>query len=292
VTRAARDGVLPVDKPVGPTSHDVVAAARRALNERRVGHTGTLDPFASGLLLLCVGRATRISEFLTGLDKSYLATARLGIATDSEDREGEVVAESEGWRQVGPADLEAALQGLTGRILQVPPRFSAKKVDGEAAHRRARRGEDVALDPRPVTVHELEVLDFQPPSLRFRIRCSSGTYVRSVARDLGEALGVGAHLTELRRTAVGPFGVEGALGLEELEQADRVQSAWISPLEALAHLPRLEVDEPREGDLTHGRSVPAPGLPEGGPALAARGSRLVAVGEVRHASFRPRKVFA
>jgi tRNA pseudouridine55 synthase len=209
------------------------------------------------------------------MDKSYVATARLGVATDSEDREGQVVSESDGWRDVRREALDTALASLTGDILQVPPRFSAKKVGGEAAHRRVRRGEDVSLEARPVTVHELEVMDFRPPDVRFRIRCSSGTYVRSVARDLGDALGVGAHLTELRRTSVGRFSVEGALTLD-----------------ALAHLPRVAVDEIGEGALSHGKAVAAPELPDGGPALAARDGRLVAVGEVRDASFRPRKVFA
>jgi len=292
VSAVPRDAVLPLDKPEGPTSHDMVAAVRRALGERRVGHTGTLDPFASGLLLLCVGRATRLAGYLSGMDKTYQAIARLGVATDTEDREGEVVAESEGWRGVTEATVDHALDGLRGDILQRPPRFSAKKVGGEAAHRRARRGEEVRLESVPVTVHELVVTSFEPPEVGLRVRCSSGTYVRSLARDLGEALGVGAHLTRLRRTAVGGFDVTDAVAPDELNDQARVAEAWIDPLRALGHLPRVEVDGAAAVDLGHGRAVPVEGIADGGPTTAAHAGTLVAVGEVRDATFRPRRVFA
>lgn len=288
----ARDAFLPVDKPPGPTSHDVVAAARRALGERRVGHTGTLDPFASGLLLLCVGRATRLAEFVTGMEKRYEAVARLGVATDTLDPEGEVVAASEGWRDLGLSQVEEALAGLRGPILQVPPAYSAKKVAGVAAHRLARRGAAPSLPPQEVTVYALEVSFFRPPEVGLRIRCSSGTYVRALARDLGDALGVGAHLTALRRTAVGPFQVADALALDDLAAPERVASHWVAPLDALAHIPRTQVDEAAVGDLRHGRVVPCPGCPDASPAVAARGDDLVAVGDLSGGRFRPRKVFA
>jgi tRNA pseudouridine55 synthase len=291
VTYRDRDGVLPVDKPEGPTSHDVVAVARRALGERRVGHTGTLDPFASGLLLLCVGRATRLAQFLTDLDKTYEATARLGVTTDTEDREGTELSTSERWNEITLQALEAALGDLRGSILQTPPQFSAKKVGGEVAHRLARRGENVTLEPRSVTVHELDVVGFDPPDVRFRVRCSRGTYVRSLARDLGEALGVGAHLTRLRRTHVGPFSVGSAVTLEGLQDPDRFSRAWIDPLYAVGHLPRLEVGAAEVTELQHGRSVSADGSWDRGPVIAAHGEVLVAVGEVRDERFRPRKVF-
>lgn len=292
MSAVARDAVLPLDKPEGPTSHDVVAVVRRALGERRVGHTGTLDPFASGLLLVCVGRATRLAQYLSGMDKTYEATARLGVATDTEDREGEVVGESEGWRGVTVAEVDAALDGLRGDILQRPPRFSAKKIEGEAAHRRARRGEDVRLESVPVTVHQLVLTSFEPPDVGVRVRCSSGTYVRSLARDLGEALGVGAHLTRLRRTAVGSFGVDDALTPDDLDDHARVAAAWIDPLRALGHLPRVDVDGAAVAHLGHGRAIPVEGIADGGPATAAHEGTLVAVGEVRDATFRPRRVFA
>lgn len=285
------EGVLPVDKPVGPTSHDVVAAARRALQERRIGHTGTLDPFASGLMLLCVGSATRVAEFLTGLDKTYDATAVLGITTDSGDRDGEVTATSNAWRDLTPEALEAAAEGLRGTLLQRPPALSAKKIAGVPAHRRVRRGEDVVLDPREVTVYALDILSFQPPEVLFRVRCSSGTYVRSLARDLGDALGVGGHLTALRRTAVQAFTVDGALTLDALGDPRRVEEALLTPLEAVGHLPRLDVDAAAAGNLSHGRAVEAPDLDDGDPVVAAEGGRLVALGRVRDRVFRPRKVF-
>lgn len=285
-------GILPVDKPEGPTSHDVVASARRALGLRRIGHTGTLDPFASGLMLLCLGGATRLAEFLTGMDKSYQAVVRLGMATDSGDRDGEVLSMSDAWSALGPGDVEAALAGLRGTILQVPPALSAKKVAGVAAHRRVRRGETVSLPPQEVTVHELSVLAFDPPDLRLAVRCSSGTYVRSLARELGTALGVGAHLTGLRRTAVGGFGVEGALAPDALASRDRVTAALLAPLEAVAHLPRLDVTPEAALDLGHGRPVEAGALADAETAVAAAEGRLVAVGAVREGWFRPRKVFA
>lgn len=288
----ARDAVLPVDKPVGPTSHDVVAAARRALGERRIGHTGTLDPFASGLLLLCVGQATRLAEFLTGMDKRYEAVARLGIATDTLDRDGEVVSESEAWRQVSEADIEGALSPLRGAIEQVPPRYSAKKVGGVAAHRLARKGVQVELEPQAVSVHELRVTFYRPPDVGLEIHCSSGTYVRALAADLGEALRVGAHLTSLRRTAVGRFRVEDALGVDDLSVPERLDERWIEPLEALAGLSRVSVDDAEVADLRHGRTVSCADLPDAAPAVAARGDVLVAVGEVRDGRFRPRKVLA
>lgn len=269
----------------------MVAVVRKALGERRIGHTGTLDPFASGLLLLCVGRATRLAQFLTGLDKTYEATARLGVATDSGDRDGTVVSTSAAWCDVTSGALEEAVSGLRGAIRQRPPSLSAKKVRGEAAHRRVRRGEEVELEARPVTVHELDVTAFEPPDVRLRVRCSSGTYVRSLARDMGETLGVGAHLTVLRRTAIGGFGVRRALHPDDLGDAAKLAERWIDPLEALADFPRVEVDAPGVRAIGHGQAVPVPGAADGSPTAAAHNGALVAVGEVRHATFLPRKVF-
>ena len=285
-------GVLPVDKPRGPTSHDVVAVARRALGVRRIGHTGTLDPFASGLLLLCVGEATRLAEFLIGMDKTYEATLRLGVATTSGDPDGEVISTSEAWRDVSPRALESALGAFRGSLEQIPPSLSAKKVGGVPAHRRVRRGEEVVLRPQAVTVHELDVLGFEPPEVRLGIRCSSGTYVRSLARDLGEALLVGAHLTELRRTAVGGFGLGEALSLDDLGVEARVAGAIISPLRAVESLARVWVDPASAVDLGHGRAVGAGDLPDVGIAVAACGAKLVAIGQVRSGRFLPRKVLA
>ncbi|HEX9886287.1 MAG TPA: tRNA pseudouridine(55) synthase TruB [Longimicrobiales bacterium] len=286
-------GVLLVDKPPGPTSHDVVDRARRVLGVRRVGHTGTLDPFASGLLLLCVGPATRLSEYLTGLDKEYRATARMGVATDTDDVDGEVVARADDVGDLDGAAVEAALERFRGPIEQRPPAFSAKKVAGVAAHRRARRGETVHLEPVSVDIHELELEDLRLPDVLLRVLCSSGTYVRALARDLGEELGVGAHLTALRRTAVGSFRVEDAVGLAELEAA-RAPLRWVGLPEALAHLPRMCVGGEEADRLTHGQRIQVTAdLPEdGGPVAVIHEGRLVAVGEVDGGELCPRKVFA
>jgi tRNA pseudouridine55 synthase len=287
--------VLLVDKPEGPTSHDVVAAARRALGMPRVGHTGTLDPFASGLLLLVVGPATRLSTFLTGMDKSYRAEVRLGVTTDTLDREGVVVAESEGWESLDEAALESALERLRGPLLQRPPAYSAKKVAGEAAHRKARRGEPVRLEPVRVTVHELRLDRLDPPRVELAVRCSSGTYVRALARDLGEALGVGGHLTALRRTAVGPFRVEDAVPPEAL--ADELASGALRTPEAAleaAGVALVEVEPAAVERLARGQTVDAPAAAgsTGARVVAAVDAMgLVAIVELVEGTLQPRKVF-
>jgi tRNA pseudouridine55 synthase len=285
------DFVLPVDKPEGPTSHDVVRAVRRSLGQRRVGHTGTLDPFASGLLLVCVGRATRLAEYLSGLDKTYEAVARLGETTDTLDREGRVAERREGWVALGRARIEEALDTLRGGLQQVPPAFSAKKVGGEAAHYKARRGEQVELAPVSVTVHALELTSLHLPLVGLRVRCSSGTYVRALARDLGEALGVGAHLVALRRTAIGTFGVESAIGLDDLDDHGVVRAAAIEPLDALAHLPTYTADAAEADRLQHGRALEVDGAPQGMVAVAHAGA-LLAIGESEGGVLRSCKVFA
>ena len=289
-------GVIPVDKPTGPTSHDVVAVARRALGTPRVGHTGTLDPLATGLLLLCVGPATRLVQFLIGLPKDYVARVRLGVRTTTDDPEGDVEATSEGWRELDPGTLDAALGALRGQSWQTPPRFSAKKIGGEAAHYRARRGETVALAPVEVDVLDLELLEWQPPDLELRVRCSSGTYVRALARDLGEALGTGAHLSALRRTAIGKFRVEGAVPPAALCDPSLVERAWITPAAAVAHLPWVEVGPEDVARLSQGQAVTvavpaASGTPPYGPVAVLRGRALVAVAEREGERLRPRKVF-
>jgi tRNA pseudouridine55 synthase len=295
---AGPGGLLPVDKPEGPTSHDIVQHARRALGLRKIGHAGTLDPFASGLLLLCIGAATRLVEFLSDLDKEYLAEAVLGTETDTHDREGEVVRRTPLPEGLGPAEVERALAGFRGELLQRPPRYSAKKVGGEAAHRRVRRGEEVELPAARVTVHRIELVESDLPRIRLRVRCSTGTYVRALARDLGAALGVGAHLSSLRRTRIGPFRVEDALPVEALGEAERVRAVWVSPLEAVAHLPRVRISPAEARLLSAGRAIPlagppdGAGPPEGVPLAMALGDRLLAVGERTGASVRPRKVFA
>jgi tRNA pseudouridine55 synthase len=248
-------GILPVDKPEGPTSHDIVARARRVLRQRRIGHTGTLDPFASGLLLLCLGPATRLAEYLTALPKSYRAVLRLGQTTDTDDATGKVIAESDAWTTVTEAALRAALAGQTGELDQLPPVYSAKKVDGERAYAAARRGDPVQRLPVRVTVYAADLIRFDPPFAEITVDCSSGTYIRSIARDVGEALGVGAHLTALRRTRVGRFAVEDAVTMDGLEDGSVASAALLPPGAALAHLTAATVDE--EGIRTLGQSRPA-----------------------------------
>lgn len=287
--------VLPVDKPVGPTSHDVVAAARRALRTRQVGHTGTLDPFASGLLLVCVGPATRLAEYLTVLPKTYRAVMRLGEATDTDDHTGEVLSRSDAWRDVSGADVRAALARQVGTVEQLPPRFSAKKVEGERMYAAARRGEEVERTPVRVTIHRIEVLAVRLPEVEFEVECGSGTYVRAIARDAGEALGTGGHLTALRRTRVGAHPVDGAVPMDALGDEERVLGALLEPAAAVAHLPRVAVDAAGAALLAHGRALPAGdgALPEGEPlALVSEAGALLAVGERTGSVVRPRKVFA
>ena len=286
------DGVLPVDKPVGPTSHDAVARVRRALNTRQVGHTGTLDPFASGLLLVCVGAATRLAEYLTGMPKTYVATLRLGEATDTDDLTGEVVAASDGWHAVSAEAIEAALTAQVGTILQVPPAYSAKKVDGERMYAAARRGEEVVRTAVPVTIYAIRVLRIALPEVEFEVECGAGTYIRAIARDVGMALGVGGHLRALRRTRSGPHAVEAAVPLDALGDADRVRAAMLTPLQAVAHLPRVEVDGDGIAALRHGRAVPAAAdTPGDGPVAIAAAGELLAIGARDGDWVRPRKVF-
>jgi tRNA pseudouridine55 synthase len=283
-------GFLPVDKPAGPTSHDIVALARRGLGERRIGHTGTLDPFATGLLLLCVGAATRLAEYLAGLDKSYEATARLGIVTDTLDGTGEAVRTNEAWTGLGEAEVRAAFEGQVGPRRQLPPAYSAKKIAGRRAYALARAGEDVAPAAVDVQIFSLSVVAVDPPYVRFNLRCSSGTYVRAVARDAGETLGVGAHLTQLRRTAIGGFTTDRAIPVDRLADPTAVASALVPPLEGLSHLPAIHLDAGAAEDIRHGRAIGAPdGAPRGMVVLAMNGA-VVAMADSDGARLRPRKV--
>jgi tRNA pseudouridine55 synthase len=290
---ASIEGVLPVDKPVGPTSHDIVAAARRALRTRRVGHTGTLDPFASGLLLLCSARATRIAEYLSGMDKSYRAVVRLGVATDTDDHTGAVIGTADA-AAVERTAVEGVLAGLRGAIMQVPPAYSAKKRGGERAYAAARSGRVLVLDPVAVEIYELEILAFEPPLLTLHVRCSSGTYIRAIARDIGRSLGMGAHLSALRRTAIGTFSVEDALPADSLTDHAAVLRSLLSPVQAIAALnamPIVQLDAADIAAIRHGRAITAAGAARGTVALVARGE-LIAIADAGDDDVRPRKVFA
>jgi tRNA pseudouridine55 synthase len=244
-------GLVVVDKPGGMTSHDVVARVRRLAGTRKVGHAGTLDPMATGVLVLGVDRATRLLGHLTLTDKRYDATIRLGITTTTEDAEGEV-AETRPTDDLTEDAVRAALATFVGEIDQVPSAVSAVKVDGKRAYARVRAGEDVDLPARRITIHSLEVTAVELPTVEVAVHCSSGTFVRALARDLGAALGVGGHLTALRRTSVGPFRLEGARTLDAL--ADDFTMTPIAEA-ARASFPVRDLDEAQAADVRFGRRL-------------------------------------
>jgi tRNA pseudouridine55 synthase len=293
VSFVGSDGaVLRVDKPTGPTSHDMVSRVRRALGIKRVGHTGTLDPFATGLMVICVGPATRLSEYLTGLSKTYDATLMLGQETTTLDPEGEIVAHDEAWRDVTRGDLEMAAASFVGSIQQTPPAFSAKKIDGERAYRKARRGEEVALPANEVVIHSMEVTRFDPPEVDFRCTCSSGTYVRVLGRDLARAVGSIGYLTQLRRTTIGVLSVDGSVSGDDLIPGGSIpDEAWLTPVDALVGMERVEIDAAAAARLRMGQQVEWVGTPDAEPLLMTLGGRLVAVGGSRAGRLKPSKVF-
>ncbi len=286
-------GVLNVDKPAGWTSHDVVGRVRRLAGLRQVGHGGTLDPMATGVLLLCLGRATRLLEYLSGQPKTYLARITLGATTDTYDAEGEVV-EQRPVPALTHEHLQAALDAFRGEIMQRPPAYSALKRDGVALYKRARAGETVEVEPRPVTVYELTLLGFDGQNLLVRIHCGAGTYVRSIAHDLGQALGCGGHLSALQRTAVGSFTVESAATLEQLAEPGALAAALLPPDAAVAHLPRLDVSEAEAARLLHGQAIAAAALESAGPARAYTADQRflgIVTCEPQRQVVRPQKMF-
>lgn len=279
---AVRSGLLVVDKPAGLTSHGVVARVRRLAHTRKVGHAGTLDPMATGVLLVGLGRATRLLGHLALTEKTYAATLRLGAVTTTDDAEGDVVSTGDVDR-VGEEDVRAALRRFVGELQQVPSAVSAVKVGGRRAHERVRAGEDVRLTARRVTIHELQVEDLRRAADHLDVdvvlRCSSGTYVRAVARDLGVVLGVGGHVAALRRTAIGPVGLGEATPLADLEATDRLP---VVPLrEAVTRFfPVVHVDEAAARDVAYGRFVDLPppsAAPTAAPGPATTDNRPVAV---------------
>lgn len=236
-------GVLLVDKPLGPTSFDVVRRVRRALKVKAAGHTGTLDPAASGLLPVCLGDATRIATFLTDGDKEYEGVVRFGATTDTLDAAGEILEQRDASHLTLDA-VEAAVAAMLGPSLQAPPMYSARRVDGKRLHQLAREGVEVEREARPIVIHAIELLSFAPPEATIRVRASKGTYIRVIAQDLGEALGCGAHLAALRRTGSGNFQVADALPLERVEEApDEARARLLTVEQALSFLPALQLDE-------------------------------------------------
>jgi tRNA pseudouridine55 synthase len=250
-------GILNVNKPRGPTSHDIVALVRRLSGERKVGHGGTLDPLASGVLIICLGQATRITEYVMELTKVYRATLRLGVATDTLDSEGKVVATSPP-PAIGAQEMRSVLDEFVGEVELVPPAYSAVKVDGQPAYKLARRGSPPQLPARLSRVYRIELLRLELPELDVEVECARGTYVRALAAAIGQRLGCGAHVARLTRTAVGPFTLDTAMEPGELERRIRAGD-WkdlLQPLDSgLANLPAMTVDIEDEKDLRHGQAV-------------------------------------
>lgn len=266
------NGALIIDKPAGITSHDVVNRVRKTIGERRVGHTGTLDPFATGVLVILVGRATRLAQFLTGAEKEYEAVIRLGLATDSGDITGAPLTSvtAENLQGLNPENIESALSLLRGEIDQIPPMYSAKKIGGRKLYELARKGEEVAREPVRITVHKFEAIPadaLQPKQnsdgtcdIKVRVVCSAGTYIRTLAEDLGKHLGVGAHLVELRRTRAGTFRIEEAITLEqlaELSESKLAESKVIPPDMILSHLPAIDLTADEVTRTIHGIDLSA-----------------------------------
>ena len=277
----AAEGLLLVDKPGGMTSHDVVDVVRRALHTRKVGHAGTLDPMATGLLVLGVGRATRLLRFLGALPKTYQGTLRLGVETTTLDADGEVIRESA--VDADEAAVRSAMTALVGESVQRPPAYSAVKVGGRKLYEAARAGVELEAEPRPIRIEAFDLLSFASPDAAFRVTCSSGTYVRVLAADVGAALSCGAHLVALRRTAIGPFLVADA------SPPDR--PAFRPIADAVGHLPRLDLDPDEAVAASHGRPLGPAGL--AGPyAVFDPDGRLIGVYEDDGARARPQVILA
>jgi tRNA pseudouridine55 synthase len=271
-------GFLVMDKPGGMTSRDVVNRALGWFPRRtKLGHTGTLDPLATGVLVLAVGAGTRLTEYVQDMDKTYRTSLVLGATSTTDDADGTLTAVSGSQPPDRPA-VERLSAALVGAIEQVPPAFSAAKVSGQRAYDKARRGEEVDLRPRPVQVYAIDILDYAYPRLDLEVRCGKGTYIRSLARDLGQQLGCGAYVRTLRRTRIGPFAADEGIGLDSDTASAR---ARLLPLAAgLAQLPRLVVDATAKDRLCHGQSAAVQACASGNVALFDTTGRLIGVGAV------------
>ncbi len=286
-------GLLLVDKPAGMTSHDVVSRVRRLARTRQVGHTGTLDPDATGLLPVAIGICTRLVPFLLLDEKGYDFTMRLGEQTQTDDASGSVIAQAP-WSHVTPEALREALAGFRGELMQQPPRYSAIRIDGKRAYAMAREGEDFELEARPVTVHELTLRSMALPDASLHMRCGSGTYVRSLVRDLGLALQTRAHTVSIRRTQVGPFMLEEAMALDDLLEAgpDRLHERLLPPAAMLRGAPVHVADDAQVEALGYGKSLPYEGPPATVVGIVDRQGSLVALGEsTGQGVLKPRRVF-
>lgn len=285
--RKAMDGVVVVDKPCGPTSHDVVSQVRRLL-QTKAGHTGTLDPLATGVLPLVLGQATRLSQYLQGMDKEYRAVIRLGRTTDTGDREGETLQEQP-LTPVTDSEARRILSRFQGEIEQRAPLYSAVKVKGKRLYKLARQGKKPERPLRRVKIHSIELLQRSAERWTVLVNCSAGTYIRTLAEDVGEELGCGAHIEDLRRTRSGPFALEHSVPLEDV--ASNWEKAFVPMQELLPELPALELDSAQAARVRHGNEVILPNrLPSGLCRLLHRG-RLLALADCNGISARPRTVF-
>jgi tRNA pseudouridine55 synthase len=248
------DGILVINKAPGMTSHDVVARVRKTLKQRRVGHAGTLDPSATGVLPICIGQGTRVAEYLSESGKAYQAGITFGTVTDTYDTEGEIIRQADA-SHLTREIIEQALAGFLGPLMQMPPRYSAIKIQGQPAYKRMRSGEEVTLEARPIEISDLRILDWQRPELTLSVECSKGTYIRSLAYDLGEMLECGAHLSSLQRTRSGPFHLSESITLEQLAEAmelDTISSYLLPADRALLQYPALILDEEATARVLHG----------------------------------------
>lgn len=284
-------GLLNIDKPPHLTSRDVVNHVQRLIRPHKVGHAGTLDPMATGVLVICVGQATRLNQFVQQVTKTYLATFQLGRSSATEDTEGEIIELADPPRPT-PAELQEVLHQFHGRIMQRPPAFSALKVKGERAYSRARRGERVRLEPRPVHIERLELVNYRYPELMLKITCGSGTYVRSLGRDIAEAVGSAAVMSSLRRTAVGPFLVDQALELDELS-LQTLEKKMLPATLAVEHLPRIEVSSEETERLGHGQFIEGslPADHQLAAAVDSAGDLVALVASVSPGKLKPHRFF-
>jgi tRNA pseudouridine55 synthase len=278
-------GILLLDKPLGMTSNHALQKVKHLFNARKAGHTGSLDPLADGLLPLCLGEATKISAFLLDADKRYQVRVRLGVTTTTADAEGEVLATAptEG---VTRERIEQLLDGFRGEIEQLPPMYSAVKYKGERLYNLARQGIEVERDPRRITIHALTLTDWAPPELGLDVHCSKGTYVRTLAEDLGKAAGCGAHVSALRRTGVGPYGADGMLTMEALEayaqQGMAALDALLLPMEsALGHWPEVRLTDDAVYYMKQGQAIMVPQAPtDGWVRLYTKAGGFLGVGQI------------
>jgi tRNA pseudouridine55 synthase len=289
------DGVLNINKPGGMTSHDVVQRVRRMLKEKRVGHTGTLDPSATGVLVLCIGKATRIAQYLEAGEKEYRAVMRLGVTTDTLDADGKVLET----RCHVPPDRSRILQALQqflGLVMQIPPAYSAIKIHGVPSYKLARQGKAEPLKPRQVTIHEINLASYEHPLIEIDVRCSKGVYIRTLCADIGEALGCGAHLASLIRTRSGRFGVDQAVSLEQLELLSgngEFQEYFVPLDKALDDIPPVIIGDDASRKILHGNRVSAPvgTIRESVLRIHGQDGTLLALGREKDGEIRPETVF-